>query len=238
MFARRDSWRSGRRQSMGLRLEELEARRLLNAGDLDPTVGIGPSLTPNELFVAQIYTDLLQRPVDPAGLAFYSGLLDSGTSRTQVVQQIQRSQEYHTVVVRDLYRRVLGRLPNDLGNTAWTGFLNRAGTAEQLQAINCVCHHHEFRRVFRQNIEVMEGIGSILCCGQRDGVVPFASYTSLKRKPREPPTRVGVSVSPLLALQACVVRTIGRSFHAGGSRCRRLPASVAGSFQKEPLDDS
>ncbi|HLJ92666.1 MAG TPA: DUF4214 domain-containing protein [Gemmataceae bacterium] len=92
------------------------------------------SLTPNQLFVAQVFPDLLQRPVDSAGLAHYSGLLESGVSRMQIVQQIESSDEYHKLVVTDLYRRILGRSPDDSGNATYTNFLNQGGTAEQVGA--------------------------------------------------------------------------------------------------------
>ncbi len=94
----------------------------------------GTSLTPNQLFVAQVYADLLRRLPDTTGLASYSGLLDRGVSRTQVVQQIESSDEYHKLVVKDLYRRILGRFPDDSGNTSWSSFLNRGGTAKQMEA--------------------------------------------------------------------------------------------------------
>jgi uncharacterized delta-60 repeat protein len=94
----------------------------------------GSSLTPNQLFIAQVYPDLLQRPVDPGGLAFWSGLLDRGSSPSQVVQEMQSSQEYHSLEVRNLYRRVLGRFPDDSGSAAWTTFLNQGGTVLQLEA--------------------------------------------------------------------------------------------------------
>src|SRR5437899_2675788 len=44
----------------------------------------GTSLSPNQLFVAEVYPDLLERPVDAAGLAVWSSLLDGGASRAQV----------------------------------------------------------------------------------------------------------------------------------------------------------
>jgi hypothetical protein len=94
----------------------------------------GSSLTPNQMFIAHVYPDLVERPADPTGLAFWSGMLDRGGSRAQVVQQMETSQEYHSVVVHDLYLQVLGRIPDPSGNTAWTNFLNNGRTAEQLEA--------------------------------------------------------------------------------------------------------
>ncbi len=64
------------------------------------TVGAGATLleellpdgtrgTPNERFISEVYRDLLGRPVDAGGLATWSGLLDQGVSRLQVVTLIE-----------------------------------------------------------------------------------------------------------------------------------------------------
>jgi uncharacterized delta-60 repeat protein len=91
--------------------------------------------TSNQRFVEQLYWDLLRRPVDTAGMVFWTGLLDQGLSRMQVVAAIQNSPEYHTLVVADLYQRVLGRTTDPSGQAYWVSFLDRGGTAEQLEAI-------------------------------------------------------------------------------------------------------
>ena len=91
--------------------------------------------TPNQRFVEQLYWDLLRRPVDAAGLASWSGLLDQGLARTQIATAIQNSPEYHTLVVGDLYLLVLGRTADASGLTTWVNFLNQGHTAEQLETI-------------------------------------------------------------------------------------------------------
>jgi hypothetical protein len=48
-------------------LEELEQRVLLS--------------TSGQRFVGQLYQDLLERPADPAGIAFWASLPDQGTPR-------------------------------------------------------------------------------------------------------------------------------------------------------------
>jgi uncharacterized delta-60 repeat protein len=88
----------------------------------------------NQRFISQVYLDLLQRPAEPAGLNFWSGLIDQGMSRTQVVLQIENSPEYHALEVQRLYGLVLGRAADPSGQTAWASFLNQGGTAEQLEA--------------------------------------------------------------------------------------------------------
>ncbi|HLJ92667.1 MAG TPA: DUF4214 domain-containing protein [Gemmataceae bacterium] len=96
----------------------------------------GPSkLSPNHRFVSQVYVDLLGRNADPSGLALWSGLLDQGQSRLQVIQGIQSSLEYRTRIVKNLYQLVLHRDPDNGGMTTWVDFLGNGGTAENLEAM-------------------------------------------------------------------------------------------------------
>ena len=57
----------------------------------------------------QLYADLLHRRVNPSGMLYFSGALNQGASRTQVVQGIESSQEYRTDEVNSLYQAYLGR---------------------------------------------------------------------------------------------------------------------------------
>jgi hypothetical protein len=99
------------------------------------TITVSIPLTPNQKWVSQVYLDLLHRPVDPSGLANWSGLVDQGVSRTQVVLDIEASPEYLTDVVENLYQRYLGRLADPLGLTDSVAFLAAGGTVEGLSAI-------------------------------------------------------------------------------------------------------
>jgi hypothetical protein len=90
--------------------------------------------TANERFVAQLYTDLLQRPVDPSGLASWSAMLDHGASRAQVVLAIEGSQEYRTLLVQGLYQTFLHRAADPGGRDNFVAFLGSGGTVEQVQA--------------------------------------------------------------------------------------------------------
>src|SRR5262249_51207632 len=63
----------------------------------------------NERFLGQVYQDLLQRPIDATGLATWTNMLAQGASRMQVVQTIERTPEYRTVVVQSFYRTFLHR---------------------------------------------------------------------------------------------------------------------------------
>jgi hypothetical protein len=90
--------------------------------------------THNQRFVAQVFVDLLNRPVDPAGLLFFGGLLDAGLStRTQVAQTIMSSLEFRVDQVTAAYQLVLNRIPDPVGLNAFVSFLNAGGTLEQLK---------------------------------------------------------------------------------------------------------
>ncbi len=78
-----------------LGLERLEERCLMDAA--------------GDAFVAKAFQDLLGRPAEPAAVSYYSGLLDQGTSRTQIVLDIENTQEYLTDYVQMDYAQYLHR---------------------------------------------------------------------------------------------------------------------------------
>jgi|GEM_PF-1672751 len=93
--------------------------------------------TANQNFVAQAYLDQfgMQRQVDPAGLASWSGMLDQGASRLQVVLGIQNSPEFKIDEVTQAYLTILRRSPDVAGLNAFVGFLEAGGRIEQVEAI-------------------------------------------------------------------------------------------------------
>lgn len=60
-------------------------------------------------FINAVYEDLLGRPVDPSGLAFFSGLLDSGGSDFEVASEVDMSNEYYTDLLGKYYQSYLNR---------------------------------------------------------------------------------------------------------------------------------
>jgi len=88
----------------------------------------------DELYVMQLYQDLLQRPADAAGLATWSGLLNQGVSRAQVALDIEQSLEYRQDEVQALYARYLHRNADPAGLAALCKFLVQGGTVEQVAA--------------------------------------------------------------------------------------------------------
>jgi hypothetical protein len=59
--------------------------------------------------VNQIYLDLLQRPADAAGLAFWTDLLNRGVAPSQIVLGIEQSLEFRTDEINKVYEQLLGR---------------------------------------------------------------------------------------------------------------------------------
>lgn len=102
----------------------------------DQTVNIfDDGSSANQRFVNQTYLDLLLRPADPAGLAFWSRLLNSQrVSRGQVAQQIAGSIEHRTRQVESAYQALLNRPADPSGLEFWVGFLMGGGTVDHLKA--------------------------------------------------------------------------------------------------------
>jgi hypothetical protein len=92
--------------------------------------------TPNQRFISEVYRDLLRRKVDPGGLAYWSGLLDAGTSTLQVVLSIENDpgNEFRGIEVQDLYSQYLHRVVEPLALNGCVAFLRSGGTVEQLGA--------------------------------------------------------------------------------------------------------
>jgi uncharacterized protein (TIGR03118 family) len=94
------------------------------------------SLTPNQKFVAQLYLTMLARPADPAGLNFWSSVLDSGrANRSQLALVIDASLEHRVDEVEGLYFRLLGRPADPSGLTTYVLFLQSGHAVVEVEAI-------------------------------------------------------------------------------------------------------
>lgn len=98
------------------------------------SVEVTRAYTPEEQFVTQVFQDVLNRAVDPQGLAAWSQLVRQGTVRGQIVQAIQESEEGRTLVVQSAYQRFLRRQADAGGLRAFVTFLSNGGTSAQLHA--------------------------------------------------------------------------------------------------------
>lgn len=116
-----------------LRCEALEDRRVFaGLNDLAPPVA-SPQAVGDSPFVAALYQDLLQRPADAGGMAFFSGLLATGTSPSDVVFMLWRSAEHFGLEVDSYYQNFLNRPSDAAGRQAWVNNLIAGMTEEQVQ---------------------------------------------------------------------------------------------------------
>jgi hypothetical protein len=87
----------------------------------------------NKDYVEALYRAVLDRDAEPAGLAAWTGLLNSGAlSRLQVVQGIRKSTEHFTQEVTDFYLAFLGRAPDAKGLQLWVQELENGLPEEQM----------------------------------------------------------------------------------------------------------
>jgi PKD repeat protein len=90
----------------------------------------------SQLYLAQLYNDLLHRTADAGGLAQFTTALENGTAtRQQVVQAILGSSEYQSDVVQNWYNLLLHRPADPTGLTGFTTFLAQGGTEQQIAAL-------------------------------------------------------------------------------------------------------
>jgi glucose/arabinose dehydrogenase len=99
-----------------------------------PSLPSVQALTPDQRFVARVFLDLLERPVDAVSLARYAGLLDRGASRLRMVQRLQRTPEYRIRLVQDLYRDLGLPDPGPHALRVSAAFLGSGGSVLALRA--------------------------------------------------------------------------------------------------------
>ena len=107
--------------SRGMRLEDVAAGFY---GSQERFNAEGQSIVE---YVKGLYTDILDRPADPGGLASWVDQIRRGTSRTQVAAGFYGSVESRTTRVRALYAEILGRTPDAGGQAHWVRQLSHLG---------------------------------------------------------------------------------------------------------------
>ena len=84
----------------------------------------------NEAFVDAAFQDLLGRPADGPGRAYWLRRLESGTTRTRLADTFQASSEGRRLRVRLIFAVYLDRAPDPSGLAYWMGKL-ASGTSEE-----------------------------------------------------------------------------------------------------------
>ena len=94
----------------------------------------------NLLFVESLYTKVLGRSADAAGLKAHLAALAGGASRTQVAYAFLTSAEHGRQVTREAYHSIFGREPRALEIYAWSGLYSRS--AHGSSAVWTEWRHH------------------------------------------------------------------------------------------------
>lgn len=107
-----------------LQVEQLEDRTV-------PTI-VG---TPDQNFVDQVYHDVLKRAASTPELTFWTGFLNQGVSRLQIVLSIEVSVEHRLVQAQTVFKKIMER-DIDGGNLIVdSAFLAAGGTERQLEGL-------------------------------------------------------------------------------------------------------
>ena len=86
----------------------------------------------NDGFLTALYGNVLGRPVDPQGAAFWGAALQSGESQQAVAAGVLNSLESNTLTVEGLYSQYLRRAADPQGLQTWVGVLSQGGSVEQV----------------------------------------------------------------------------------------------------------
>src|SRR5262249_32284134 len=121
-------------EAFTVKLSNPGGKARLGSPDTTTVVIVDSDSTRDQRWVMQAYLDILQRPVDPAGLQLWTGLLAQGYPRLQVVRFLQLCQENATRVVNQEYLKILARPADPLAQQTWIPYLMHGGGAEQMEA--------------------------------------------------------------------------------------------------------
>jgi hypothetical protein len=89
---------------------------------------------PVSVFLDRAYRELLNRPLDQAGLTYWSGQMAQGSTGDDVINGITGSTEFQTLQINELYQSLLGRQADPEGLKSWLNFLASGGTLGQIQS--------------------------------------------------------------------------------------------------------
>ncbi|HUX71475.1 MAG TPA: DUF4214 domain-containing protein, partial [Cellulomonadaceae bacterium] len=83
-------------------------------------------------WVTTLYADVLGRTAGPSEVAFWTGQLAGGASRSQVAMGFLLSTERLSTVVNGYYQHLLGRDLDPAGQSTWVGILQAGGRNEAI----------------------------------------------------------------------------------------------------------
>jgi hypothetical protein len=106
------------------------------AAPADTEPGVHTGTTPTEFQIMRFYQAVLDREPDAAGMAYWHRLLTTGTDLTTIADSFASSIEFEMrfgvprgpggdwLFLRQVYRNVLGREPDEAGERYWTELLS------------------------------------------------------------------------------------------------------------------
>ena len=84
-------------------------------------------------FIARAYQDVLGRPIDPSGQAYWLGQMKNGVTRTQVANQLLRSVEHSNARVQNMFTTYLHRPAGGSDIAAFSSMLQHGTPAEDVR---------------------------------------------------------------------------------------------------------
>ena len=85
-------------------------------------------------FVSALYQDVLNRPVDAAGLTTFTGQLATGTTHSAVAEELLTSVEYRSDLIASYYQAYLGRPADGGGISTFLGQFAQGAGDDAVQA--------------------------------------------------------------------------------------------------------
>jgi YD repeat-containing protein len=85
-------------------------------------------------FLSAVYSDVLKRQPDAAGVAFFGGQLSSGMPRERVAEEIAGSPEAHQTLVDSWYNTAFGHAADAAGKAFWSAMLDHGAAAAAVEA--------------------------------------------------------------------------------------------------------
>ena len=144
----------------------------------------------NQNFIENVYADLLHRPADDTGIAAWTAALQTGATRTDVVQAIEKSVEYRTDLIQGMYQQFLHRPGEGTGVNAWLDYLAKGHTSTQMEVEMLASpeYYHKFGHGtnigFLQSLysdlfhRSLDAAGAQVWGGALDSALPRNSITS------------------------------------------------------------
>lgn len=109
-----------------------------------------------EVFIEALYQDILKRPADSAGLASWTSMLASGSSRSEIAEYLWNSSEHRTLQVTEYFDTFLNRTPGSLELSLWISGI-QGGVGESL-AMRVFVSSPEFSQINASDAEFIDAL--------------------------------------------------------------------------------